>query len=168
MSEGGADSGNQRLPYSQQGRSPRRQTQQPTGSSAAHQMAGYIMPPQQQQHAMQYPSGGGGYNVYPPPHAGQMYQQHPPVGPQHLQQPPPPHYAAAATSGAAVAGMAAQMPMGQSQTYASGMQAQHPSQPMQHESYIQPRIGRLPADRPIMKLSISLIETYKDINHVSH
>ena len=32
---------------------------------------------------------------------------------------------------------------------------------------IQPRVGRLTADRPIMKLSVNLIETYKQINHVS-
>lgn len=188
MSEGGAESGKQRLPY-QQGRSPRRaqqgqQQQQPTAagsSAAAHQMAGYIMPPQQQQ--MPYPpAAASGYN-YPPPHGGQIY--HPPgVGPQHLQpvqlQPPvPPHYAAA---GGAVGGVAAgmapqQMAMGQSQqsAYASGagmqavtqqQQQQHP-QPMQHEPYIQPRVGRLPADRPLMKLSVGLIETYKEINQVS-
>ena len=37
---------------------------------------------------------------------------------------------------------------------------------MQHEPYIQPRVGRLPTDRPIMKLSVGLIETYKQINQV--
>jgi hypothetical protein len=34
-------------------------------------------------------------------------------------------------------------------------------------SYIQPRPGRLPKDRPIVKLSVSLIDTYKEINRVS-
>ena len=34
-------------------------------------------------------------------------------------------------------------------------------------SYIQPRAGRLPKDRPIVKLSVSLIDTYKEINRVS-
>lgn len=34
------------------------------------------------------------------------------------------------------------------------------------EPYIQPRIGRLPADRPLIKLSVSLIDTYKHINQV--
>lgn len=34
-------------------------------------------------------------------------------------------------------------------------------------SSIQPRPGRLPRDRPIVKLSVSLIDTYKDINRVS-
>jgi hypothetical protein len=124
-------------------------------------MAGYIMPPQQQQQ-MQF---GGGYNVYPPPLPGHIYHQLPPVGPQHLQQPPS-LYAAAAGGGEAV-GMAGQMSMGQSQAYPSSMQAQQlPPQPMQHETYLQPRPGRLPADRPIMKLSVGLIETYKQINQV--
>ncbi|KAL7490645.1 hypothetical protein ACHAWT_000197 [Skeletonema menzelii] len=36
-----------------------------------------------------------------------------------------------------------------------------PPQPMQ---VLQPRPGRLPADRPIIKLSVGLIETYKAIN----
>eukprot|EP00571_Detonula_confervacea_P015425 CAMPEP_0172305826 /NCGR_PEP_ID=MMETSP1058-20130122/7043_1 /TAXON_ID=83371 /ORGANISM="Detonula confervacea, Strain CCMP 353" /LENGTH=553 /DNA_ID=CAMNT_0013017541 /DNA_START=92 /DNA_END=1753 /DNA_ORIENTATION=+ len=171
MSEGGAESGKQRLPYNQQGQSPIRQPQQqqqqqqqPAGSSAAHQMAGYILPPQQQQQQQQqYPPGSGGY-AYPP-----QYTFDPSVGPQHLQQPPP-HYPAAAVAagGAATAGMAGQIPMGQqSQAYAASMQAQHQPQPMEHEPYgIQPRVGRLPADRPIMKLTVGLIETYKEINQV--
>ena len=118
------------------------------------------MPPQQQQ--MQF---GGGYNVYPPPQRGQIYHQLPLVGPQHLQQPQS-LYSAAAGGGAA-AGMAGQMPMGQAQAYPSGIQAQQLlPQPMQHETYLQPRPGRLPADRPIMKLSVGLIETYKQINQV--
>ena len=33
-------------------------------------------------------------------------------------------------------------------------------------AYIQPRVGRLPKDRPIVKLSVSLIDTYKEINRV--
>jgi hypothetical protein len=167
MREGGGGSGKQRSPHSQQGRSPRRQQQrqhqpqQPVGSSAAHQISGYIMPPHQQQQ-MQF---GGGYGVYPPPQPGQMYHQIPPAGPQHLHQPPQ-LYTATAVGGAG-AGMPGQMPMGQSQAYPSNMQVhQLPPQPMQHETYLQPRPGRLPADRPIMKLSVGLIETYKQINQV--
>ncbi|CAB9525011.1 Probable dual specificity protein kinase madd-3 [Seminavis robusta] len=34
------------------------------------------------------------------------------------------------------------------------------------QPYLQPKIGRLPADRPLMKLSVSLIDTYKHINTV--
>jgi hypothetical protein len=180
MSEGGAaDSGkHSRPPHSQQGRSPRRQPlpqpqHRPAGSSTAHQVAGYIMPPQQQnqQQQMQYSSGGGiVYSGYPPPQQQQQpqYRQHPPVGPQHSQHPPP-HYApvVSAAVAAASAGMVGQMPP---QIYTANMPAQQqtPQQhPIQHESYIQPRVGRLPADRPIMKLSVGLIETYKQINEVS-
>jgi hypothetical protein len=39
---------------------------------------------------------------------------------------------------------------------------EHPPQ----QPYIQPTQGRLPADRPIVKLSVSLIDTYKHINRV--
>jgi len=175
MSEGVEERGKQ---YSQQGRpSPRRQTQpqqgqqgqqqQPVGSSAAHQMAGYIMPPQQQQQ-MQYPSGAGvgGYgNVYNPPQPGSMYHHPSGVGPQHLQQQQQlPYPAAASASGGATAGMRP-IPMDSQQVYPTGMQ--QVQQPMQHEPYgIPSRVGRLPADRPIMKLSVGLIETYKEINQV--
>jgi dual specificity tyrosine-phosphorylation-regulated kinase 1 len=41
-----------------------------------------------------------------------------------------------------------------------------PQMPVAEESYVQPRSGRLPADRPLMKLSVSLIDTYKHINTV--
>ena len=39
---------------------------------------------------------------------------------------------------------------------------EHPPQ----QPYIQPTQGRLPADRPIVKLSVSLIDTYKHINRI--
>ena len=38
--------------------------------------------------------------------------------------------------------------------------------PPGQQSYIQPRAGRLPSDRPLIKLSVSLIDTYKHINTV--
>ena len=44
--------------------------------------------------------------------------------------------------------------------------AQPPRGPPQPSYNIQPTVGRLPADRPIVKLSLSLIETYKRINEV--
>jgi dual specificity tyrosine-phosphorylation-regulated kinase 1 len=40
------------------------------------------------------------------------------------------------------------------------------SHPQLQQPYIQPKAGRLPADRPLMKLSVSLIDTYKHINTV--
>lgn len=64
--------------------------------------------------------------------------------------------------------MMGQMSQQQQQAYAAAVGGG--VQPMQQDHqvpYIQPRVGRLPADRPIMKLSVSLIETYKQINHVS-
>jgi hypothetical protein len=41
----------------------------------------------------------------------------------------------------------------------------HPLLPPQ-QPYLQPKVGRLPADRPLVKLSVSLIDTYKQINTV--
>jgi hypothetical protein len=49
------------------------------------------------------------------------------------------------------------------------MEQAHPQIPPQqalHQPYLQPKIGRLPADRPLIKLSVSLIDTYKRINTV--
>lgn len=42
-------------------------------------------------------------------------------------------------------------------------QLPHHSQPI---PYLQPKVGRLPADRPLIKLSVSLIDTYKHINTI--
>jgi hypothetical protein len=38
--------------------------------------------------------------------------------------------------------------------------------PVPHQPYVQPTVGRLPSDRPLVKLSVSLIDTYKHINKV--
>lgn len=38
--------------------------------------------------------------------------------------------------------------------------------PPQSAHFLQPKQGRLPADRPLMKLSVSLIDTYKSINTI--
>jgi len=38
--------------------------------------------------------------------------------------------------------------------------------PQPQPTYMRPKVGRLPADRPLMKLSVSLIDTYKQINTV--
>ena len=47
-----------------------------------------------------------------------------------------------------------------------GMDPATQLQVQQQQSYIQPKVGRLPADRPLIKLSVSLIDTYKHINTV--
>jgi len=154
--------GEKQTPYIQ-GQSPGRLQQHSVASSSslAQQLGRYIYPqhPQQQ---LQYPvvPGGGGYPIYPPQPDQMYHQQLPPVGLQ--QQQPHPHYGD--QSGVVLAGtggIVGQIPQQQTYSAAAGMQS------MQQEPYIQPRIGRLPADRPIMKLSVSLIETYKQINHVS-
>jgi dual specificity tyrosine-phosphorylation-regulated kinase 1 len=41
-----------------------------------------------------------------------------------------------------------------------------PQQVPLQQPYLQPKVGRLPADRPLIKLSVSLIDTYKQINTV--
>jgi len=50
------------------------------------------------------------------------------------------------------------------------LRAQQPQQripPIEHRTgYIQPRVGRVPSNRPLIKLSVSLIDTYKRINIV--
>uniref|UniRef100_A0A7S2UJG5 Protein kinase domain-containing protein n=3 Tax=Attheya septentrionalis TaxID=420275 RepID=A0A7S2UJG5_9STRA len=65
-----------------------------------------------------------------------------------------------------------QQPVGPMHVQYSSMQQQQMMQghsipyPVSSQSYVQPTAGRLPADRPIVKLSVSLIETYKTINKV--
>lgn len=77
-----------------------------------------------------------------------------------------------------------QQQMAMQQSMAMGTHASQQSQPLLHshqhvpppprqqplqtmnQPYLQPKLGRLPADRPIIKLSVSLIDTYKTINTV--
>ena len=155
--------GEKQTPYIQ-GQSPGRLQQHSVASSSslAQQLGRYIYPqhPQQQ---LQYPvvPGGGGYPIYPPQPDQMYHQQLPPVGLQQQQQPHPHYGDQSGVVLAGTGGIVGQIPQQQTYSAAAGMQS------MQQEPYIQPRIGRLPADRPIMKLSVSLIETYKQINHVS-
>jgi hypothetical protein len=106
----------------------------------------------------------------------QMYH-HPGLPPQHggMQQPSPQLYAAAAAAvGGGPQGQMMMIPgyspgMSSAQLAAVSQQQQsQQQQPMMHESYIQPRLGRLPANRPIIQLSVGLIETYKKINVVRY
>lgn len=58
-------------------------------------------------------------------------------------------------------------PMDQSHQHLPPQQQQQLQQQALHQQpYLQPKLGRLPADRPIIKLSVSLIDTYKQINTV--
>lgn len=169
--------------------SPRRQ--QPGGppphgqqqqSAAAQRMGGYMQPnpyasqpqplPQQQQQQQQYAYPRMSYPQHlqqpigQPSHMyGQMqqpqqtspYRGGPPGSMQHMQPSPvrnpyPPQMgmmpagSLGISAGAGISGM-------------SSLEIQ--------PSYMQPRPGRLPKDRPIVKLSVSLIDTYKEINRVS-
>ena len=95
-------------------------------------------PPPPVQFSVPPPAGSGGY---PPVAAGGGYP------------PPPQHYAAMAGGG-----YGAVPPGG----YA-GM----PPWPVGDVEAYRPRAGRLPSDRPIMRLSVGLIGTYNKINNVS-
>ena len=102
-----------------------------------------------------------------------MYQQHAPFAGQQLQQ----QVLASLPRGAGYYGAAQQQPptaqqplyaqhlLQQQQPQQQQQQQQQRQQSMQQRS-LQPRIGRVPADRPLIKLSVSLIETYKNINAV--
>mmetsp|Transcript_9455 Transcript_9455/g.19600 ORF Transcript_9455/g.19600 Transcript_9455/m.19600 type:complete len:605 (-) Transcript_9455:430-2244(-) len=167
----------QHHPQTQHAQSPRRPQTGPssaTSSAAAQQMSGYMVhqprPPPQQQHRDIPPMHSAYQATYPPgqppPYSAQLYpsDQYSGMGPQHLQQQRP------------------TAPYGHSQyrglegrnepstLFTMGSLRQLPPsrhQPIQEQPYhLQPRFGRLPADRPIMKLSVSLIETYKQINKV--
>lgn len=70
--------------------------------------------------------------------------------------------AAAAAGGYPYYPSAAAAPAAAAPVAPSGM----PHMPVAGQSYIQPRAGRLPSDRPLIKLSVSLIDTYKHINTV--
>ena len=119
---------------------PPPQPQQPP-SAALQQMGGYVLPPPPPQPPVQY----GGYQQ-------QGYAASAAAGGGY---PPPPHYAAMAGGGYG----AVQVP--------SGGYAGMPPRPVGDVEAYRPRAGRLPSDRPIMKLSVGLIETYKEINNVS-
>lgn len=135
--------------------------QQPRQHTAAgQQMGGYIM--------HQQPAWGGG-GVQQAQYAQQqqtIYQQQ--LYQQHMRQQQSADYgSAAAASGGGILPQYQQthLAIGPQGAYMSQQQQALPHpQPMQ---LLQPRPGRLPENRPIVKLSVGLIETYKEINKVS-
>eukprot|EP00985_Skeletonema_marinoi_P020921 scaffold12562_cov180-Skeletonema_marinoi.AAC.1 len=169
-----SDGGSNRLPYNPsqrssqpQHRQQQQQQQQPLQhTAAAQQMGGYMM--------QQQPTWGGGSGVQQAQYGQaqqqqsiyqqQLYQQH---MQQQQQQHQPTDFGGVTAAAAASAGgilpqyHQALMAMGPQGAYNMNQQQAVPPQPMQ---VLQPRPGRLPADRPIMKLSVGLIETYKEIN----
>jgi hypothetical protein len=157
------NSSNQRLPYNQPQRSQPQHRQQPQPQpqpqqhqhSASQQMGGYMMHQQQPN----WVAGARQAQQYDQQQQQSMYQQQ--VYQQHIQQQhQPTHYGAAAAGG----GM---MPQQHQAMVGGGHPYMHQQQAApQLMQVLQPRPGRLPADRPIMKLSVGLIETYKEINKV--
>ena len=120
-------------------------------AQAAGAAAGMYMHPQAAAHYGGYPR-----QPYMQPTNPSMYYQ-----PQYGQPPPPQQQH--------------QQQMQQQQRILGGPmmgaeQLRHhpmpPIIPVQQPPYLQPKAGRLPSDRPLIKLSVSLIETYKHINTV--
>jgi hypothetical protein len=103
---------------------------------------------QQQQQQQQQPHQPVMYQPPYPGYAGHAHQQYPPQQPIYYQQQQhaPPH----------------QQPVGPP----AGMQHAPYQPPIPAHSFIQPKVGRVPGDRPLIKLSVSLIDTYKNINTV--
>eukprot|EP00978_Attheya_sp_CCMP212_P028835 scaffold100615_cov56-Attheya_sp.AAC.1 len=125
------------------------QQQQQQQQYIASQQPGYGIPPQQAGYPQQPPTQPMYHSSY------QGQQQH--TLPMSMQQQQP---------------LGPQQPVGPMHVQYSSMQQQQMMQghsipyPVSSQSYVQPTAGRLPADRPIVKLSVSLIETYKTINKV--
>jgi hypothetical protein len=158
-------------------RLPQQQWQQQGQGYAVAQQAHYTTPTRRQFSGQQemLPSQGGTVIMQPP--QGEMeyrvqqqaaattvtYPMHQPTTApyaaysQHYQQSPQQMYHQQPQ-------MALQQPLHIQQQTMAGvpmMEHTHPSHP-----FIQPTAGRLPASRPIVKLSVSLIDTYKNINRV--
>jgi hypothetical protein len=84
------------------------------------------------------------------------------VGPQQPQQHPSSRMDHSMLTAAVAAGLPhPHVQVHQSQHHLPQHLVQQPQVP-----YIQPRVGRLQADRPLIKLTVSLIDTYKCINTV--
>jgi len=113
----------------------------------------------QQQLVMQQMAVSRGGTHHHHPHLGSATQQphqniHHPMGrPQQQQQHP------TSITHPSVLGGALGLPVHQSQNRLPQHNVQQPQGP-----YLQPRVGRLQADRPLIKLTVSLIDTYKCIN----
>lgn len=100
--------------------------------------------------AYPYQAAAGVPMAYHPHHPQQQQQQHAAAHQMAIQQ----SYMQQQHMGAAAAAAPPMM----------DLQQQQPPQPQQ--PFVQPTVGRLPSDRPLVKLSVSLIDTYKQINKV--
>lgn len=163
----------ERLPYSnqpqhsnqsqhRQQQPQQQQQQQPQQHTAAHQMGGYMMQQESQ------PTWGGGGGARQPQHQyGQQPQQQANYYQQIYQQQQQ-QYGTGNSAAAAAAGGGGMMPQHHQAMVGGGHQNAYMHQQLaampQQMQVLQPRPGRLTTDRPIMKLSVGLIETYKEIN----
>lgn len=105
--------------------------------------------PHQQSILMNYPThqqtaGGGGMYINYPPH----------------------HYPAHAYHPSQLAAIQQSQYLQQAHRMGIPPMMDHPLPVPLHPPFVQPTVGRLPADRPLVKLSVSLIDTYKQINKV--
>mmetsp|Transcript_18494 Transcript_18494/g.26605 ORF Transcript_18494/g.26605 Transcript_18494/m.26605 type:complete len:633 (-) Transcript_18494:701-2599(-) len=109
------------------------------------------------------------YHAQPNPHAYPMHQQYhpqPPVPAGYGVSQPPPRFVQQAQIYHQNIPMHQQHNMHQLPPPIEHQPNPHSMAHPQHQPYIQPTAGRLPADRPLIKLSVSLIDTYKLINKV--
>jgi hypothetical protein len=114
----------------------------------------YVQQQQQQQQQQSLPMN---YQIHPQAAVGGPYVGYPA---QHYPPQPANSY-----HPSQVAAMQQSQYMQQAQRMGIPPMMDHPL-PIHHHSYVQPTVGRLPSDRPLVKLSVSLIDTYKHINKV--
>lgn len=93
-------------------------------------------------------------------------RQQQPVGGGMYVNYPPHHYPAHAYHPSQLAAIQQSQYMQQAQRMGIPPMLDHPLPVLPHPPFVQPTVGRLPADRPLVKLSVSLIDTYKQINKV--
>ena len=151
----------QQPPQQAYGRPPYPGGSQPVEMASAAGVA-QVAPPQQQPPPSDYPQRIS----YPPLQAQQQGQPHyPPVAAypqQHYGQAPAMYHPQQQQMA-----MQQSLHMQQHMAQAAGpmMAPQQQVHPLP-QPYVQPTVGRLPSDRPLVKLSVSLIDTYKQINKV--
>eukprot|EP00547_Thalassionema_nitzschioides_P005594 CAMPEP_0194210290 /NCGR_PEP_ID=MMETSP0156-20130528/8135_1 /TAXON_ID=33649 /ORGANISM="Thalassionema nitzschioides, Strain L26-B" /LENGTH=689 /DNA_ID=CAMNT_0038937615 /DNA_START=314 /DNA_END=2383 /DNA_ORIENTATION=- len=157
------------------GGSPQQQKKKPSADISTTTASSIIAEGNLQQQQQQYPqrmsysSSGPAYasagppsSTFPPHYNTQQHQQPPPMyhPPQQMAMQQPLHMQQQQqqiSQHPAAAAAAQSLPQ---------QQAQHPNVHQLTQPYVQPTVGRLPSDRPLIKLSVLLIDTYKQINKV--
>lgn len=140
---------------------PQQQPPAPYGLRPPQQQQQHYVPQQPSIYAQQYPSQidvAPALDPYQRTQQQLLFQQQQPPPPQQ-QYFPPQAYAAPAQA-------LFYQQQQQLAAVAAAAGAYPAAPPPPAAPYLQPKVGRLPADRPLMKLSVSLIDTYKHINTV--